>query len=362
MAEPRRTELTSAIRSAVRRKLLTWYDRNKRELPWRTRTDDPYAQWVAEVMLQQTRVETVLDYYERFLVQFPDVRALARASEAKVLRAWEGLGYYRRIHNLHAAAKLIAKEGGAIPGSADELRGLPGIGRYTSAAIASIAFGECAAAVDGNVSRVLARLLAIETDVRSGAGLARVESAARELMPAQRCGDFNQAWMDLGSAVCTPRSPRCDECPLRRECKARALRLIDRLPVRGEAIGVPAIFHLSLIARVNGRFLVRRRASERIWQGMWELPTLVVNGTGVAPAKFARSLGIEPSSRARRIGLIEHRLTHRLMRFDVRELEIAEHCAGSSNGNGRWVNDGQFERLAVPRAHRRIAALAGIGS
>ncbi|MCH7849578.1 MAG: A/G-specific adenine glycosylase, partial [Planctomycetes bacterium] len=224
-------QIPTADRARIRRRLLAWYDRNRRDLPWRRRAADPYAQWVAEAMLQQTRVDTVLNYYERFLKRFPDVPALARASREVVLKHWEGLGYYRRVVHLHEAAKQLAADGAAIPNSSHELRRLPGVGPYLAAAIASIAFGERAAAVDGNVARVISRLMGVTDDVQSGPGRRTIQSLADQLIPPGRPGDFNQAWMDLGSAVCTSRSPDCDACPLSGECVALATGMTDELPV-----------------------------------------------------------------------------------------------------------------------------------
>jgi A/G-specific adenine glycosylase len=205
--------------AALRRSLLAWYRREARDLPWR-RTADPYAIWVSEIMLQQTRVDVAKPYFQRWMARFPTVHALAAAKEEAVLQAWSGLGYYRRARNLHAAARRIAADG--MPSDAASLRELPGVGAYTAGAIASIAFGERVPAVDGNVVRVLARLHAWTGSASSPRLTKQVQAAAERLVPARGAGDWNQALMDLGATVCTPKAPRCDSCPVARLCKAKA--------------------------------------------------------------------------------------------------------------------------------------------
>ncbi|RME41626.1 MAG: A/G-specific adenine glycosylase, partial [Planctomycetota bacterium] len=235
-----RDTLPSALRARIRRALLRWYDRHARDLPWRRRRHDPYAQWVAEIMLQQTRVETVIRYYERFLRRFPDVNRLAAARHDTLLKYWEGLGYYRRALHMHEAARRIVKEGNGLPASAEAWRRLPGIGEYTAAAVASIAFGEPVAAVDGNVARVLARLFGVTDAVAPSEGRRRIRGIADRLVSPSRPGDFNQAWMDLGSMVCTPRGPRCDVCPLASCCRsAHRVETVGRLPRRGRHRPLP---------------------------------------------------------------------------------------------------------------------------
>ncbi|MFZ0334425.1 MAG: A/G-specific adenine glycosylase, partial [Candidatus Acidiferrales bacterium] len=203
-----------------RRSLLAWYRANRRDLPWR-RGRDPYRIWLAEIMLQQTRIAAVLPYYERFLARFPTVRTLARARESEVLKYWAGLGYYSRARNLHRSAKqIVAKHNAQFPPNVDRALALPGIGRYTAAAILSIAFDVPLAALDGNVARVLARLFAIRGDLRAPKTWKRLASTAQQLLPTQSPGDWNEALMELGETVCTPRSPQCARCPISRQCKA----------------------------------------------------------------------------------------------------------------------------------------------
>jgi A/G-specific adenine glycosylase len=210
------------------RALVRWYRRNRRDLPWR-RTNDPYGIWISEVMLQQTTVPTITPRWQRFLLRFPTVDALAHASERQVLAAWAGLGYYARARNLRRAAKAIVSAG-AFPRTAEEWRALPGVGPYTAAAIASICFGDRAAAVDGNVARVLARFHALPLDPRSPAGAAKLQALAERMISRNAPGDFNQALMDLGATICTPRTPRCPACPLGASCKSKTLGKPEAFP------------------------------------------------------------------------------------------------------------------------------------
>jgi len=254
---------TEAALPMLRHKLLAWYDSNKRDLPWRC-DRDPYRIWLSEIMLQQTRVAAVLEHYRRFLGRFPTIHKLARAREASVLAAWSGLGYYRRARMMHAAAKLLVKQhAGKFPQSAEKLRALPGIGRYTAAAIASIAFGEPVAVVDGNVERVLSRL--------SGQSLSPDVAwrAAEQWLDRGRPGDFNQAVMELGATVCLPRQPRCLACPIVELCRARG-----ELPAPRREIRRRREVHYALDCRNGSVFLVQRPRSVSLMPGMWELPEI----------------------------------------------------------------------------------------
>ena len=217
-------------RDILQRSLLKWYDEHQRDLPWRN-TTDPYPVWISEVMLQQTQVQTVIPYYLKFLEHFPSVAALAKADTDALLRLWAGLGYYSRARNLQKAAQIIVEQfGGRFPQSYTDVLALPGIGRYTAAAIVSIAFGQPYAVLDGNVSRVLARLLSMSGDPKSSAVQNRLWAAAQQLLPRARPGDFNQAVMELGATVCSPRQPRCLLCPWTRQCLARQQGQQELLP------------------------------------------------------------------------------------------------------------------------------------
>jgi len=375
-------------RPALSRKLLSWYDRHRRDLPWR-RTSDPYAIWLSEIMLQQTQVATAVPYFERFIASFPDVRSLAEAPLDDILRAWAGLGYYARARNLHRAACIItARHGGLIPQNVEELRRLPGLGRYTAAAIASIAFGSPVPAIDGNVTRVVVRLTGLSGDPRLAAERRRIESFAERLMPRRRCGDFNQAMMELGATICLPGGrARCAECPLRRECRAyQADRVAEIPPARS---GSPQLTETRLLVAIQDRslWLFLRREESGLWGGLWELPHAACGvdllGTASALRKCARQ-ALDPylrhatatSSLLRGLRLkpqpfcaFEHLLTHRRFRFvgvmgewpGASEIRRADRCL--SHDVGRWVSLEEAGRLPLSRAMRKawsaLVAAAG---
>ena len=249
------------------RALLAWYDREKRELPWRG-TQDPYRVWLSEIMLQQTRAEAVAPRYEAFLTRFPTVEALAAADEEAVLKAWEGMGYYSRARNLRRAAMEVVRRGG-FPRSAKEWQKLPGVGAYTAAAVASIAFHEAAPALDGNQARVLSRLLAFEGTVDTPQ---RLRAQAEALIDRERPGDYNQALMDLGSGVCTPRAPKCGLCPVAAFCAARAGGDAESYPHLPPPIARREVEVTVVLAYLGGRVLVRRRPSKGLLAGLWEFP------------------------------------------------------------------------------------------
>ena len=249
------------------RALLAWYDREKRELPWRG-TQDPYRVWLSEIMLQQTRAEAVAPRYEAFLTRFPTVAALAAADEEAVLKAWEGMGYYSRARNLRRAAMEVVRRGG-FPRSAKEWQKLPGVGAYTAAAVASIAYHEAAPALDGNQARVLSRLLAFEGTVDTPQ---RLRAQAEALIDRERPGDYNQALMDLGSGICTPRAPKCETCPVAAFCAARAGGDAESYPRLPPPIARREVEVTVVLAYLGGRVLVRRRPSKGLLAGLWEFP------------------------------------------------------------------------------------------
>ncbi len=257
--------------------LLAWYDAQRRDLPWR-RTDDPYAILVSEVMLQQTQVARVEEYWPRFLDRFPTLDSLASASEDEVCAAWSGLGYYRRARNLRKAAIAIAGGGGCVPETADELRELPGVGEYTSAAVASIAFGEAVPVLDANVVRALARLSAEARDATRATARQRLRALAARLIDPGRPGDFNQAMMELGALVCTPRAPGCETCPVSQHCLAREDGDPERFPPARPAGGPNEMRETAALAARRGRVLLTREPDERgWWPGLWRLPRVIVS-------------------------------------------------------------------------------------
>lgn len=301
------------------RELGAWFDRAARDLPWR-RTRDPYAIWLSEVMLQQTRVDTVVGYFERFMARFPTVDALARAPLDEVLSQWSGLGYYRRARELHLAAHEVTERyGGQVPGTAKELAELRGVGRYTAGAIASIAYGQRAALVDGNVARVLARLFVVEEDVKSTAGQRALWALAERLVPSEQPGRFNEALMELGATVCTPRAPRCEVCPVRASCGAAALGRQGELP---RVLPKQRPARVALVAAVvstrrrggTPRVLLARRARDGLFGGLWEPPMVEASSLEDGLARLrALGLGVE----LRVAGSVTHVLSHRKLVVNV---------------------------------------------
>ena len=321
----------------VRSELLAWYDRSARDLPWR-RTKDPYAIWVSEIMLQQTRVETVLPYFARFLEKFPTVAALSEAPEADVLAMWSGLGYYRRARLLHRGARHVTEvHGGRVPGDVESLRNIPGVGAYTTGAIGSQAFDLEAPVVDGNVARVAARLCAIEEDVKKGKGLARAWRIAGELVRGERPGALNNALMELGATVCVPREPRCLLCPVRDACAARAQGRERELPVTTAKPIRPRVREIAAVLRVagadEGSVLLARCVADGLFAGLWEPPRVATTDVHAARAALSAMLGVEVTLARDEARHVEHVLTHRV-------LEIA-------------VHDGTIDR--APRAEGRPA-------
>ena len=254
------------------KKILDWYDSHARELPWRG-ISDSYTVWISEIMLQQTRIETVIPYFERWMDQFPTVYELAAASQKDVLNLWEGLGYYSRARNLHRAAQVVVQKfGGNLPDDPEELRSLPGIGRYTAGAIASIAFGLDEAALDGNIRRVLARVFNVDVPARSIDGEKRLWSLAEENLPPGKAGNYNQALMDLGATVCTPKSPNCERCPLEELCQAYALGIQEQRPVKKTKSIIPHHTVTAAVIHRDGHILVVQRPDRGLLGGMWEFP------------------------------------------------------------------------------------------
>ncbi len=303
-------------RSPIASALLRWYAAHARDLPWRSQSS-PYRVWISEIMLQQTRVDAVVPFYERWMRLFPDVQTLAAASERDVLIAWEGLGYYARARNLRGAAKLIvSRYSGRLPDRLEELRSLPGVGRYTAAAIASMAFGVDEPVLDGNVRRVLARYFDLRLPADSGAGLKRLWLLARQHLPPGRAADYNQALMDLGATVCLPRNPHCSRCPLRKSCSALRLGTVDRRPILRLKRPTP-LYHVgTAVVMRRGRVLLAHRSSKGLLAGLWEFPNArlkqVAKG-GALSYTFATALKHSYGLHVRPDGLLcelNHAYTH----------------------------------------------------
>lgn len=309
--------------------LLSWYDRARRPLPWRvpvaaTGRPDPYHVLVSELMLQQTQVATVIPYFHRFLARFPTIADLAVAAEQDVLRLWQGLGYYSRARNLQRAAQQVtAAHSGVVPADHAALLDLPGVGRYTAGAVASIAFDLRAPILDGNVTRVLCRLDRIADDPRSRDVLARLWRRAEEILPAARTGDFNSAMMELGATVCTPRNPQCLLCPVAAYCEARQAGDQDRIPAPKKAKVTPLHERdVVCVRRRDGRWLIEQRPATGRWAGLWQFVTREKAARGSAAVLPF------PTTKPRKLGHVEHALTHRRYTFAVRWCEATTDSVG----------------------------------
>jgi len=347
---------------AIRRALLAWYRRERRDLPWR-RTRDPWAIWVSETMLQQTRVETVIPYYERFLARFPTVQALADADADELMSSWAGLGYYSRARNLKAAASQVVREhGGRVPDDVEALRALPGVGRYTAGALASIAFDRPAPIVDGNVARVLARLLALELDVQSPAGRRRLWEEAEALAHGPAPGELNQALMELGALVCTPRTPRCTRCPLRKHCRGLAAGRAEQLPVKAPKAEPKRVEAVAALLARGARVLAVRRPPSGLLGGLWELPGGELTAGEPPAAGLARALrervGLAPL-RAKTLGEVTHGFTHRTLRLHVYRAEAAAGRVRRHDADAhRWLALDAFATLPLSAVAKKALSLA----
>ena len=363
---------------AVRRRLLAWFARHQRPLPWRS-DPTPYRVWVSEIMLQQTQVATVLPYFKRFVRRFPDVRSLASAALDDVLAAWAGLGYYSRARNLHRAAGVIVRQRDAgFPDTLAGLLALPGVGRYSAGAILSIAFDKPAPILDGNVTRVLCRLFAIGGDPKSPANQRRLWQLAQQLVAPRRPSAFNQAMMELGALVCTPRAPACRLCPLAGECTAWATGRPERFPHATRKTRVQAERWAAAVVRSGGRALLTRRAEAGRWGGLWEFPGLIVPPDD-DPARSLRTMLRRKHGlthlRLRAVGQVRHQLSHRDMTVDVFTGQLpARHTlpaprqvrSGSRRGarpqrvslaGGEWADLAAVAKRPVSTLTRKIARL-----
>ena len=341
--------------------LLAWYHTQKRILPWRDHPD-PYAIWVSEIMLQQTRVDTVIPYFENWMKLFPTVNALAAASEQTILNAWEGLGYYSRARNLHKAAKIVSEKfNGELPRNLEDLRSLPGIGRYTVGAIASMAFGMDEPTLDGNLRRVFSRLFDVEEFADSPVGEKRLWQLAAQNLPKGEAGNYNQALMDLGATICLPKNPRCLLCPLMNLCKARENGTQELRPVLKPKKAVPSYVHAAAVIVERGRVLLRQRPAEGLLGGMWEFPNARIDGD---PAKaLVKALmkatnikvRIEPRRNVKNggaLGFVEHAYSH----FKVTVYPFfCEKVSIPKAKNLKWVKLTELDEYPMGKVDRQIA-------
>jgi A/G-specific adenine glycosylase len=334
-----RTRAAAAYPPSIARPLLAWYARAKRDLPWRG-SPDPYRVWVSEIMLQQTQVDRVREFFVRFMERFPTVHDLAAAREHEVLRRWEGLGYYRRARQLHAAAKrIVAEHDGQFPSTVEGLMALPGIGRYTAGAIASIAFDVSAPIVEANSRRVFARLVGHDRPLGGAAGDGPIWEVAERLVPRRHPGRFNQAVMDLGAMVCTPDRPLCPRCPLASVCVARREGRTATIPAKTPRRATKLLRETAVIIRRGGRLLVERRGVGEWWEGLWDFP---------------RAAAGRP--RGRRLGVVSYTVTHHKITCTVVE-QAATGRAAPASKSSRWVRPAELATLALSSPGRRIAKL-----
>ena len=335
--------------------LLNWYRQNGRTLPWRgLLRDDPYAVWVSEIMLQQTRVETVIPYFENWMRRFPTVKTLADASEQDVLNLWEGLGYYSRARNLHKAAQIVAEQyHGKLPRDLAVLRQLPGVGRYTVGAIASMAFGLDEPTLDGNLRRIFARVFDVSQPADSPAGERILWGLAAEHLPKGQAGDYNQALMDLGATICLPKNPRCLICPLMKLCKARELGTQEKRPVLKPKNTVPHYIYAAAVIIQRRRVLLAKRPSKGLLGGMWEFPNSRVNGD---PAKeLAKAIQTAYRFKVRRkdaLGIFQHAYTHFKVTVHAFRTELVSILDDDSL---KWVKAKDLEEYPMGKVDRQIA-------
>ncbi|MCC6574084.1 MAG: A/G-specific adenine glycosylase [Planctomycetes bacterium] len=343
---------------SIARRLASWFSRHARELPWRS-NPDPYRVWISEIMLQQTQVATVIPYFERFIARFPDVRALAAAHLDDVLAQWSGLGYYRRARMLHACSReIIATHGGEFPGDYEAILDLPGIGRYTAGAIASIAFGQPRPVLDGNVERVLARLTALRADVKSAAAQKKLWFWATEVVEAAKSpSTVNQALMELGAMVCTPQNPGCKVCPLRATCAAKHAGIQEQLPVRRKAAASKAIRYAALIlCDARGRVLLTRReksGESLLPHGLWEFPHVVWPARKVSPLRELSAIAgvsITAVSEAAPV-------RHAIMNYRVELVALAAKTSGrvtKTRPPQQWFKPAELASLPMASATRKL--------
>ncbi|NTW34761.1 MAG: A/G-specific adenine glycosylase [Syntrophobacteraceae bacterium] len=355
----------SATAQTIQRQLLNWFERNQRDLPWRKHYQ-PYAVWISEVMLQQTQVKTVLPYYERWMARFPDIRSLAEAPEDAVLKHWEGLGYYSRARNIQRTARILTREFlGKLPTSYRALRDLPGIGPYTAAAILSLAFNQDYPVVDGNVKRVFARLFDIGSPLSERRSLRFIEETARALLPGGKARAFNQALMELGAVVCTPRHPLCPTCPVGETCRSRILEIVPRRPVPSPRKSpIPLEVAVGILVS-DGRIFIQKRPPGGLMPLLWEFPGGKVQ-VGETPEEalvreFLEELEVQIGS-LEKIAEIRHSYTSFrvvLHAYICRLKGRRQRPVLRSATEGRWVTRDEISRFPFPAANQKLIRMLG---
>jgi A/G-specific adenine glycosylase len=358
---PETLPTTDWKRSFVRR-LLPWFRRHQRDLPWR-RSLDPYRVWISEIMLQQTQVVTVIPYFNRFIAAFPTAAALAAADENEVLRLWEGLGYYRRARQLHAAAKVIVSDhGGKFPQTHEQIWQLPGIGRYTAGAIASIAYDQREPILEANTVRLLSRLFAQPGDPSTTAAQSALWQFAEAIVPARNCGQFNQALMELGSLVCTPRMPRCDACPVSELCAAFQQGKQDQIPGAKAKPSIEAVREAAVVIWNRGKVFVRRRSAGERWAGLWDFvrfPLVARRGPALhleMNAKVQEQTGLSIGD-IEKIATLKHGVTRFRITLDCYRADYVTSQVRLQKGEWRWIAPQELEHLPLSVTGRKLSRL-----
>ncbi len=362
MPEPDSTdEIFDAI--AVRRKrafrshLLKWFDANQRVLPWR-KNRSPYRVWISEIMLQQTQVATVMEYYGRFMKRFPNIGRLAAADVGEVLKLWEGLGYYRRARQLHAAARLVVqRHGGKFPTDFDSVLALPGIGRYTAGAILSISLDQPHPVLEGNTQRLYARLLPLHGDPKSTASQKRLWRFAERMVPKYRAGDFNQALMEFGNVICKPKSPLCGQCAIRQFCPTFADGLQHEIPARTRITNYETVEEAIVIVRRRGKLLIRQCGEDERWSGLWDFPRYAINSN--RPIEFLQHSLVEHFGLSTRIHSLDKTIRHSVTRFRIvlrcYVTSTVEGRLNSKSTTTRWATRREIDALPMSMTGRKIA-------
>jgi A/G-specific adenine glycosylase len=345
--------VSAAKKKQIQAKLLQWFKKNKRDLPWR-RTRDPYAIWVSEIMLQQTQVATVIPYYEKFLKSFPTVRHLTKSDLSKVLRVWEGMGYYSRARNLHRASQMVLNHfHGEIPNTLKDLLSLPGIGRSTAGAMLSLAFDKEAPILDGNARRVLSRLFTVSGNPGEKKTEQLLWKISESLIPRGHSNPFNQALMDLGSTLCTPKDPQCPRCPLRDLCKGKASGEPERFPAKSIKKKIPHIEAVAAVIQQNGEVLLKQRPPKGLLGGLWDFPNWRIEGEGRLRFRLRnhiqKEMGVNVKVRES-IGTFRQTFSHFKLTLHVYHCQVMD-----GQRREKWVFLKDLSLLPMSRIHRRIA-------
>lgn len=342
----------------IQQHLLDWFNKNKRDLPWR-KTKDAYKIWVSEIMLQQTRVDTVIEYYNKFIERFPTVNALAAAEEEEVLKYWQGLGYYSRARNLHKGAKRICEQdgfGGKFPDSMEDIMTIPGIGSYTAGAVLSIAFNLPYPAVDGNVLRVFSRVFLIKQDIVQPQTIKDIQQKVKSCIPAAHASDFTEALMELGALICTPASPACLACPLFQYCKAREEGVQEELPVKSKKTKPRRVHRVVCLIQYENKILILKNPSNGLLGGLWKFPDQEGDGTNDAEAvkQILHTVNI-PAEMICKLGTARHIFTH--MDWDMHLYLCNASGKGDIQQEHQWVDGENIREYPLPKVYQKVLAV-----